>query len=123
MRASSADCAALAAAFKADGALPSADAPLCGRRSGTGRIWGTGILLSEILPTLIPAAGRAVIDATGLTGRFDLDLKWTPDSGPAPPDGVSLFTAIQDQLGLRLEPRTAPIEVLVIESAERPKQD
>jgi len=119
MRPSSADCAALAAAFKASGAPPSVNAPLCGRTSASGRVWGTGVLLKDLLPILFLAVGRPVVDATGLTGPFDLDLKWAPDPLISP-DGFSLFTAIQDQLGLRLEPRTAPMEVLVIESAERP---
>lgn len=118
MRPSSADCDALGAAFRASGAPPSPNAPVCGRRSGEGRIWGTGILVPELVATLIPSAGRPIVDATGLTGRFDLDVKWTPD--PVSADGVSLFTALQDQLGLRLEPGTAPLEVLVVESAERP---
>jgi uncharacterized protein (TIGR03435 family) len=61
------------------------------------------------------------VDATGLEGRFDLDLTWTPDLAAA--DGVSLFTAIQDQLGLRLEPRSVPLEVLLIESAQRPTEN
>jgi uncharacterized protein (TIGR03435 family) len=121
MRPSSADCAALAAAFRASGATPGPNAPVCGRKSGEGRIWGTGILVSELIATLIPAAGRPVVDATGLAGRFDLDLKWTPD--PLSAAGVSLFTAIQDQLGLKLEPRPAPLDVLVIESAERPREE
>lgn len=121
MRPSSADCDALAAAFRASGAPPSPNAPVCGRRSGEGRIWGTGILVPELIGTLIPSAGRPIVDATGLTGRFDLDMKWTPD--PVSADGISLFTAIQDQLGLRLEPGSAPLEVLVIESAERPTQE
>jgi uncharacterized protein (TIGR03435 family) len=123
MRASTADCAALAARFRASGAPVGADAPVCGRKAATGRVWGTGILLPEIIAPLIPAAGRPIVDATGLSGRFDLDLTWTPDGASGPTDGVSLFTAIQDQLGLRLEPRTAPQEVLVIESAERPTEE
>jgi uncharacterized protein (TIGR03435 family) len=93
---------------------------VCGRRSGEGRIWGTGILVPELIGTLIPSAGRPIVDATGLTGRFDLEVKWTPD--PVSADGVSLFTAIQDQLGLRLEPGSAPMEVLVIDSAQRPAE-
>jgi uncharacterized protein (TIGR03435 family) len=71
--------------------------------------------------------GRFVMDATGLTGPFDIDLKWTLDQaiggGGAQTDGTSLFAAIQEQLGLRLEARQAPVSVLVIESAERPAED
>lgn len=57
----------------------------------------------------------------------DLQLTWTPDQPPgaggAPGDSPPLFTAVQDQLGLRLEPSQAPVEVLVIRSAERPTKD
>ena len=84
-----------------------------------------------------PSTGRLVIDRTGLTGRFDLDLEWTPDQMPPPPppgappsvlppppaDGPSLFAAIQEQLGLKLEATRGPVEVLVIDSAERPMPD
>jgi uncharacterized protein (TIGR03435 family) len=60
---------------------------------------------------------------TGLTGLFDLDVKFTPDDAPDPASGASVFTAVQEQLGLRLEPRQAPANVFVIESVERPTPD
>jgi uncharacterized protein (TIGR03435 family) len=66
---------------------------------------------------------RPVVDHTGLTGRFDLRLTWTPDGAPtmasadAPPD---LFTAIQQELGLKLESTKAPVDVLVIDHLDRP---
>ena len=72
--------------------------------------------------------GRFVIDRTGLAGSYDLDLKWLPDQvagAPATPltDGTSLFAAVEEQLGLKLEPQRAHVEVLVIDSAERPIED
>jgi len=90
-----------------------------------------GVPLSNFVRNLGGMTGRVVIDRTGLTGPFDLDLTWTPDPVPgAPPqepgargDGASLFAAIQEQLGLKLEAKRAPIEVLVIESAEKPVED
>ena len=72
---------------------------------------------------------RPVVDRTGLTGRYDFDLEWAPDEtqfggevGVAPPDAQSspFFTAIQQQLGLRLEATRGPIEALVVDGAERP---
>jgi Protein of unknown function (DUF3738) len=83
---------------------------------------------------LAPFTGRPIVDKADLTGVYDIDLTWTPEqdpSGPdgtlpqAPPssDGVSLFTAVQEQLGLKLDPRRGPVDVLVIESVERPVQD
>lgn len=73
--------------------------------------------------------GRNVMDRTGLTGTFDVYLKWVIDpltgaGGPAAPSldlaGPSLFTALQDQLGLRLESTKGPVEVLVIDHIEKP---
>lgn len=65
-------------------------------------------------------SGRPVIERTGLTGYFDIRLEWAPS--PAD-DGPSLFTAVQDQLGLKLESTKAPFDVIVIEHAERPKEN
>ncbi len=78
---------------------------------------------------------RPVIDKTGLAGLFDFHLEFAPDGTtagflppgfalPAPPEnGVSIFTAIQEQLGLRLEPARGPGETIVIDSVERPSED
>jgi len=104
---------------------------VCGRNSGGDAggafISGIGVPLADFVRTLSASAGRVVVDATGLTGVYDLELKWTPDQPPgangAPTDRGPLFTAIQEQLGLRLEPRQAPLDVFVIESAERPAED
>ena len=79
------------------------------------------IALSRIL-------GRTVTDETGLGGTYDVNLRWTPDETqalqtPQPlvdPTAPSLFTAIQEQLGLRLESGKGPVEVLVIDQAEKP---
>jgi uncharacterized protein (TIGR03435 family) len=73
-----------------------------------------------------------VVDRTGLTGDYEFDLTWTPEARPGAsaesfvrvdPNGPSLFTAVQEQLGLKLEATTGPVEVLVIDSAERPTPD
>ena len=79
---------------------------------------------------------RPVVDKTGLAGEFDFTLQWTPDETqfagmgihvPPPVDNPNappgLFTAIEEQLGLRLEPQRIPSEVLVIDRAERPTEN
>ena len=65
---------------------------------------------------------RPVVDQTGLKGRFDFKLQWAPgDTQPTAPDAPpSLFTAIQDQIGLKLERAKAPAATLVIDKVERP---
>ena len=60
-----------------------------------------------------------MFDKTGLTGSFDFELKWANQAANA--DDVTFFTAIQEQLGLKLEPATAAVEVTVIDRVERPE--
>ncbi|MEI9969275.1 MAG: TIGR03435 family protein [Terracidiphilus sp.] len=79
--------------------------------------------MNDIRNILEDPSGRYVIDKTGLTDRYDFDLHWTPDDTPADSalvGGPSIFTAVQEQLGLKLEPASAPVEVLVIDSAKQP---
>jgi len=69
---------------------------------------------------LAKTLGRSVIDKTGLTGTWDVTLKWTPDElAPDTNNDTGSFTALQEQLGLRLESQKGPVSVLVIDSAER----
>jgi uncharacterized protein (TIGR03435 family) len=87
--------------------------------------------MSQLANVLTASTDRVVLNRTELNGRFNVELQWTPDFGgppPASPNATAattdappaLVTAIQEQLGLKLEPTTAPIEVLVIDSADRP---
>jgi uncharacterized protein (TIGR03435 family) len=83
----------------------------------------TGKATMERLAKILSSyAGRPVKDDTGLMGSYQINLEWTPDS--VAPDSAAeaplLVTAVQEQLGLRLEPRKAPMEVLVIDHAEKP---
>lgn len=73
---------------------------------------------------------RVVLDQTGLQGTYEVKLEWIPEENIRPDEpeiasrpGASLFTAIQDQLGLKLEPRRGPVEFLVIETAEKPSEN
>jgi uncharacterized protein (TIGR03435 family) len=69
---------------------------------------------------------RPVVDKTGLAGHYDITLNWIPEfAGPPAPnsDGVNVFTAVQEQLRLKLETEKAPIEILVIDHAEKPSEN
>jgi uncharacterized protein (TIGR03435 family) len=69
---------------------------------------------------LQPNVDRPIVDATGLSGNFEWVLTFTVAGSNASADVAGLFTAVQEQLGLRLEPREAPVDVLVIDSVEMP---
>jgi uncharacterized protein (TIGR03435 family) len=100
-----------------------------------GHALGRAVTLDEVAVGLSGAVGRVVLNRTGLTGTFDLDLDFTlsRSSGiadaattrrPAPADsGASIFTALQEQLGLKLESTKGPVDVLVIDHAEQPSPD
>lgn len=107
--------------------VPGGRRPACmitGSRQGF--ITGGTRTLAELAVPLQAFAGRPVIDETGLTGTFDIDLIWTPDERLAPattqPD-VSLFAALEEQLGLKLEPAHRPFQVRVVQRVERPRPD
>jgi bla regulator protein blaR1 len=96
-----------------------------------GELSGHGIPISFLVRFLSQGVlDRPVVDETGLKGEYDLELKWNadfdaPNSGSAPADvsGPSIFTAIQDQLGLKLKATEAPLEKLVIVGIERPSEN
>jgi uncharacterized protein (TIGR03435 family) len=98
----------------------------CGTRMNmtptSGKVTGNGISLDTFARNLSGGTGRYVINKTGLTGSYDLELEFTPDQSPDT-TGPSLFTAMQEQLGLKLDSQRAPIEVLVIDRLERPALD
>jgi uncharacterized protein (TIGR03435 family) len=98
---------------------------------GRGTISGEGTTMYFLAIMLSRQLGRVVVDQTGLTGRYDFKLTWTPEdaavSAPQPIDsgadvaaGPSLFTAIQEQLGLKLESTKGPVDVVVIDHVEKP---
>jgi len=107
-----------------------------------GKLTGQALPMASLVMILSQSCqlelGRTVLDQTGLKGKYDIALKWTPDQSSAgmfmgtagvkpgaesaPPDssGPSLFTAIQEQLGLKLESTKGPTEAIVIDHIERP---
>jgi uncharacterized protein (TIGR03435 family) len=88
-----------------------------------------GVSSSRLAVFLSTAVNRVIIDKTGLSGSYDVELKFQDDTafiGPGPRrqiEAPSLFTALQEQLGLKLEAARGPVDVLVIDSAERPTPD
>ena len=97
----------------------------CGSSTGSGRIISNGTSMAYFANNLSNVIGRTVVDRTGLRGDFDLSLIYTPETAAAQPlsDMPSLFTAIQEQLGLKLESDRGPVEVFVIDRVERPTGD
>lgn len=107
-------------------ASPASPARRCGGFAvGAGSLKGTGVTMTQ-LATELPSAteGRYVVDRTGLSGTFDVNLTWNADAlsptTTSAESAASIFAAIQEQLGLRLVSITTPIEVIVIDRADRP---
>ena len=133
LRPAAADCAALLAATRTGTPLPPSNRILCGSRNRSGTLAIGGMTMDQIAAGFWPQLGRVVVDRTGLQGSFDLDL----DYAPSPPAGVaaaapdaaaqsdapSIFTAVQEQLGLKFESTKGPVDVLVIDHVERPTED
>lgn len=97
--------------------------------NGKGHVESSGMPMKMLTDFLSSNLGRPVQDQTGLTGDYDYKLDWTPDD-PEPsepsgstPLGPSIFTALADQLGLRLEPSKGPVQVYVVEKIERPSEN
>jgi uncharacterized protein (TIGR03435 family) len=109
-------------------------------RMGRGQVTGQALPMTSVVNMLAQQLHRTVIDKTGLTGKYDLELNWTPEEGegmgPPPPaggpqhadpssdsSGPSIFTAVQEQLGLKLQSAKGPVETLVIDNVEKPSEN
>ncbi|MBY0505848.1 MAG: TIGR03435 family protein [Bryobacteraceae bacterium] len=93
-----------------------------------GRVTASGATVDMFVRSLANMLGRPILDETGMKGHYDFNLEWTPDGAPgeaAPADasGPSVFTAIQEQLGLKLEPKKAPVSVLIVEKIDKPSEN
>ena len=101
-------------------------------QTGGAKMFGGRIAMPELVRMLSLMLGRTVVDRTGLTGMFDVQMDFLPDDAtpslpPPPPDAASsdamsapIFSAIQQQLGLRLDAARGPVDVIVIDDVERP---
>jgi uncharacterized protein (TIGR03435 family) len=145
------DCTANAGRGRRAGGPPAAGPPSfpqagsrppCGTFGAPGALSAGGITMARLAEMLSGNVGRTVVDRTGLAGFYEFDLTYTPDripggaGGPGPglppgvpappaidPNGPSLFTALQEQLGLKLDSTRGPVEVTVIDRVERPTED
>jgi uncharacterized protein (TIGR03435 family) len=101
-----------------------------------GHLDGQKVPIKELLTKLSGFTRRMVLDKTNLVGKYDIDLKWFPDPSEFPPrpaylpptyqpdpNSPPLLTALQQELGLKLEPQTGPVLLLVIEQVEKPSGD
>ena len=110
----------------------------CIMMNGRGELTMTGAALECFADVLSRQLGRLVVDKTGLKGEYDFTLKWTPDEGPGQPcaavrpemprrrpdaSGPTIFTALQEQLGLKLETQKGPVDTIVIDHVERPSEN
>jgi bla regulator protein blaR1 len=115
---------------------PRSGPPPCSFRAAAGQLVGTGVTLTMFGNVLSGYVGRTVVDRTALAGSFDIDLTFDPASAAKAPPGAppaptvppddaapSIFTALQEQLGLKLESARGPVDVLVVDAAERPAPD
>ena len=94
----------------------------CGFRGGPiNRIKADAISSDLLMQVLAGASGRIVVNRTGLTGPFSVDLEYSPDQTAT--DKPSIFTAVQEQLGLKLEAARGPVDVVVIDHVEHPTED
>jgi len=106
--------------------------------NGRGGMAGRNARMSDFAYLLSRALDRNVIDRTGLTGRYNVDFQWMPErrpqqrpglvtadseDSPQEPDTPTIFSALREQLGLKLEAQKGPVEFLVIEHAEKPQAD
>jgi len=123
------------------GAPPPCGRVFMGMFNGKANLEGGNVPVAELVRVLANVMGRPVIDKTGISGKFDIHLPFAPDSsleglpgigapgGPAlpiaadPSAGATIFTAIQEELGLKLESTKGPVEVIVIDRIERPTEN
>ena len=97
--------------------------PACGSMTVNSSLIAGGVTVAELASTISRRVDRPVIDRTGLNGFYDVDLTWAPTTITPDDTKPSIFTAVQEQLGLRLERSRGPIEVLVIDSVDRATPD
>ena len=105
------------------------DAPCGSLRNSPGHTKGTKLTAEELAGSLSFLLRKQVVDKTGLTGKYDVELEWTPEriqmqqEGSAENGPPTIFTAIQQQLGLKLESGKAPMKMMVVDRVDRPAEN
>ena len=97
--------------------------PNCATNIRSGALSGRAITMTQLATALTPFVGRFTIDKTGLNGGFDVELTWAPQQNAPPQDAPSIFTALEEQLGLKLISDKGPVTALVIDQAQEPAPD
>jgi uncharacterized protein (TIGR03435 family) len=127
LRRTSIDCSNDAAVDRARAEQKSGEPRPCGGFTKAGEVAMGGATMNLLASMLSTQLGRPVLNRTELDGRFDMTMTWSPNlvagADLATDDRSGLFTAVQEQLGLRLQPERAPIDVLVIDHIERPTEN
>lgn len=111
-----------------DGPCPLPAPNYCGQwYSGRNQMNGTRLMMAQLADGLTFNLDRIVVDKTGYNKTFDMKLTWSPDPDPGDktdvPEGPSLFTAVQEQLGIRLEASKAPVDIIVVDHVEKPTEN
>jgi uncharacterized protein (TIGR03435 family) len=106
-----------------DGLKKSSDDARGGFRANDGSLTTERTTMAALVRELTDYAGRPVVDETGLAGEWALTINWMPDVAGGDGSLPSIFTAMREQLGLKLEPVRGPVDVLVIDRAARPSED
>jgi len=96
--------------------------PTCSTRINMGALSGNSIPMTQLATSLAPFVNRFTVDKTGLTGGYNVELTWTPEQA-GDSSGLSIFTALQEQLGLKLLPEKGPVDVLVVDRASEPSEN
>jgi uncharacterized protein (TIGR03435 family) len=133
LRRSDLDCGAIRASRRNAPVFAGGPDPCGSGVSFLGTLKGGAMTMADLSFTLSMLVDRVVLDRTGLTGAFDVELHFTPEGLPGlpgppgverpPSESPSIFTAVQEQLGLKLEARKGPIEYIVVDHAEHPVED
>jgi uncharacterized protein (TIGR03435 family) len=118
------DLVPLKSGVKVKESAPDAKTGVQSRLGGlTGEFTATAVGMEQLARLLSQDAGRPVLDKSGLSAKYDFKLQWSRDQQPDDSGGASLFTAVQEQLGVKLEPSKAATEMLVIDHAEKPTEN